>query len=96
MQNVCRELPLVFTFLLLVTGLLPIVDMVLLGGILAKVLANIVQFTIFNFQVWRLLTSVLACGSLLNQLFALLGCYFIMAPFVPISINHRKRSIRHP
>lgn len=40
-QNVCRDIPVVFTFIMLVTGLLPLIDRIFFGGVLAIAFADI-------------------------------------------------------
>lgn len=92
MDSACQNMPTFFKFLLLLSLLLTALDL-LSGGALTFYLANFCKLTIFRFQLWRLVTSFLT-DNLINMLFALLACYFMLVPFVTV-ISHSVKEILH-
>lgn len=66
-----KEIPLFIKTLLVITSILYIVNLPI--NYISFYLSNIPYYTIFNFQIWRLLTSVFMTTSIFNIIFALFG-----------------------
>ena len=70
-MNIYNSIPLFVFFIICITIFFYIIDLIFFS--ISFYISNIVLYTIFSFQIWRLLTTVFMTTSILNILFAMIS-----------------------
>ena len=76
-----KELQVGFKYLLITTIAIGLFYLIF-GGLFFVTLANYMPFTVYMFQIWRLLTSFLVDVSIISVIFNLYLMYQTIIPFV--------------